>query len=87
MRKRQAVFSIYITEEEINLKNSFADNHYKFIKRNNDLRSVRNILSYFKKTTFKSKKNENHIKVLIEVVYQFTIIHLCVLHKQTYQLV
>jgi hypothetical protein len=55
MRKRQAVFSIYITEEEINLKNSFADNHYKFIKRNNDLRSVRNILSYFKRQLLNPK--------------------------------
>lgn len=79
----------YITEEERNFK-SLADKPLQeFIKRNNDLRDEASGTYYrILKDNPLNSKNENHIKVLIEVVYQFQDYSFVRSHKtDLYQLV
>lgn len=79
----------YITEEERNFK-SLADRPLQeFIKRNNDLRDEASGTYYrILKDNPLNSKNENHIKVLIEVVYQFQDYSFVSSHKtDLYQLV
>ncbi|KFF07956.1 HsdM family class I SAM-dependent methyltransferase [Chryseobacterium luteum] len=79
----------YIKEEEKNFK-SLADKPLQnFIKRNNDLRDEASGTYYrILKDNPLNPKNENHIKVLIEVVYQFQDYSFVRSHKtDLYQLV
>lgn len=79
----------YITEEERNFK-SLADKPLQeFIKRNNDLRDEASGTYYrILKDNPLNSKNENHIRVLIEVVYQFQDYSFVRSHKtDLYQLV
>ena len=79
----------YITEDERNFK-SLADKPLQeFIKRNNDLRDEASGTYYrILKDNPLNSKNENHIKVLIEVVYQFQDYSFVRSHKtDLYQLV
>jgi type I restriction enzyme M protein len=79
----------YITEEERNFK-TLADKPLQaFIKRNNDLRDEASGTYYrILKDNPLNSKNENHIKVLIEVVYQFQDYSFVRSHKtDLYQLV
>ena len=79
----------YITEEERNFK-TLADKPLQaFITRNNDLRDEASGTYYrILKDNPLNSKNENHIKVLIEVVYQFQDYSFVRSHKtDLYQLV
>jgi len=79
----------YITEEERNFK-TLADKDLQiFIKRLNDLREEASGTYYrILKDNPLNSKNENHIKVLIEVVYQFQDYSFVSSHKtDLYQLV
>jgi type I restriction enzyme M protein len=79
----------YITEEERNYKSLADKSLQEFIKRNNDLRDEASGTYYrILKDNPLNSKNENHIKVLIEVVYQFQDYSFVRSHKtDLYQLV
>ena len=79
----------YITEEEKNFKNLADKTLQEFIKRINALREEATGIYYrILKDNPLNVKNENHIKVLIEVVYQFQDYSFVRSHKtDLYQLV
>lgn len=79
----------YITEEERNFKSLADKSLQEFIKRNNGLREEASGTYYrILKDNPLNSKNENHIKVLIEVVYQFQDYSFVRSHKtDLYQLV
>jgi len=79
----------YIKEEERNFKTLADKSLQEFIKRNNDLRDEASGTYYrILKDNPLNSKNENHIKVLIEVVYQFQDYSFVRSHKtDLYQLV
>ena len=79
----------YITEEERNFKTLADIPLQAFITRNNDLRDEASGTYYrILKDNPLNPKNENHIKVLIEVVYQFQDYSFVRSHKtDLYQLV
>ncbi len=79
----------YITEEEKKFKSLADKSLQEFIKRINDLREEASGTYYrILKDNPLNSKNENHIKVLIEVVYQFQDYSFVRSHKtDLYQLV
>lgn len=79
----------YITEEEKNFKSLADKNLQDFINRLNDLREEASGTYYrILKDNPLNYKNENHIKVLIEVIYQFQDYSFVRSHKtDLYQLV
>jgi len=79
----------YITDEEKNFKTLADKSLQEFIKRINDLRDEASGTYYrILKDNPLNVKNENHIKVLIEVVYQFQDYSFVRSHKtDLYQLV
>jgi len=79
----------YITDEERNFKTLADKSLQEFIKRINDLRDEASGTYYrILKDNPLNSKNENHIKVLIEVVYQFQDYSFVRSHKtDLYQLV
>lgn len=79
----------YITEEEKNFKSLADKSLQEFIERNNDLRDEASGTYYrILKDNPLNSKNENHVKVLIEVVYQFQDYSFVRSHKtDLYQLV
>ena len=81
--------NFYITEEEKNFKNLADKTLQEFIKRINALREEATGIYYrILKDNPLNVKNENHIRVLIEVVYQFQDYSLVRSHKtDLYQLV
>ena len=81
--------NFYITEEEKNFKNLADKTLQEFIKRINALREEATGIYYrILKDNPLNVKNENHIKVLIEVVYQFQDYSFVRSHKtDLYQLV
>ncbi len=81
--------AFYITDEEKNFKDLGAEPLQKFIERINTLRAEASETYYrILKDNPLNTKNENHIKVLIEVIYQFQDYSFVRSHKtDLYQLV
>ena len=88
-KKSKPYLKFYILDEEINYKNLAEKDIQKFIRRIEDLRkeAKNEYIRILKENVF-NPKNENHVKVLIEIVKQFQDYSFVKSHKtDLYQLV